>query len=233
MELITFAMLAIFIGMRHGLDGDHVAAIADMVGSEKKRRRQLSLGIMYALGHGAIVFFIGLLSIYVGAKMPASAQSYLELSVSVTLIVLGAIILLSIFQSKQDYKYKSRLEIVMQYIRKVTGSQNKEDSSLTKFGIIGAFIIGIIHGIGVESPTQIAVVSHAAGFGSVSGATAQLVLFVVGLLFSTICVTFLFTWGFMKASIKKGFYIVLGCITGFYSVGLGVYMMAELLKGGF
>lgn len=38
MELMTFAVLAIFIGMRHGLDGDHVAAIADMVGSERRRK---------------------------------------------------------------------------------------------------------------------------------------------------------------------------------------------------
>ncbi|RXY99872.1 cytochrome c biogenesis protein CcdA [Fictibacillus sp. S7] len=232
MELMTFAVLAIFIGMRHGLDGDHVAAIADMVGSERRRKRQLTLGVMYALGHGAIVFLIGLLSIYVGAKLPEGAQSYLELAVSVTLIILGLIIILSIFQRKKDYEYKSRLMIVMDYIRKLTGSK-KETSDLTKFGIISAFIIGVIHGIGVESPTQIAAVTQAAGLGSVTGATMQLVLFVIGLLASTICVTFLFTWGFMKASMKKGFYIVLGSVTGVYSVGLGLYMMAELLKGGF
>lgn len=85
----------------------------------------------------------------------------------------------------------------------------------------------------MESPTQIAPVTQAAGLGSVTGATMRLVLFVIGLLASTICVTFLFTWGFMKASMKKGFYIVLGSVTGVYSVGLGLYMMAELLKGGF
>lgn len=233
MEVITFSLLAIFIGIRHGLDGDHVAAIADMVGSEKKRRRQLSLGIMYALGHGSIVFCIGLLSIYVGAKMPSGAQSYLELAVSITLIVLGLVIMLSIFQRRGDYEYKGRFEILLDYIRRMTGSKNHSDEKLTKFGVVGAFIIGIIHGIGVESPTQIAVVSHAAGFGSITGATAQLVLFVVGLLFSTICVTFLITWGFMKANMKKGFFVVLGSITGLYSVGLGIYMMLELLKGGF
>ncbi|WP_102776555.1 hypothetical protein [Alteribacillus bidgolensis] len=55
MEFISFAMLAGFIGMKHGIDGDHVAAIADMVGAEKKRQKQVSLGLMYAIGHGFIV----------------------------------------------------------------------------------------------------------------------------------------------------------------------------------
>lgn len=35
-KLFTFALLAILLGMKHGVDGDHVAAIADMVGSEEK-----------------------------------------------------------------------------------------------------------------------------------------------------------------------------------------------------
>lgn len=78
MEFMTYAMLAIFLGMRHGMDSDHVAAIADMVGSESHRKKQVSLGIMYAFGHGLIVFFMGLIAIFIGFHLPAQAVRLVE-----------------------------------------------------------------------------------------------------------------------------------------------------------
>ena len=45
MEFITFALLAVLIGMRHGMDGDHVAAIADMVGSEQQKENKCLLAL--------------------------------------------------------------------------------------------------------------------------------------------------------------------------------------------
>jgi high-affinity nickel permease len=234
MELLTFALLAILIGMRHGLDSDHVAAIADMVGSEVHRKRQISLGVMYAIGHGIIVLIIGLLTLYVGTRLPENAQNMLEVLVSITLLLLGGFILFSIIKSKKDYEFKSRFKIMYEFLLKLTKKLGRKEIKVSPIGlgIAGAFIIGIIHGIGVESPTQIAVITSAVGFNDTTAATAQLVLFVIGLLVSTICMTFLLSWGFMKAKFKRKLYIVLGSITGIYSIGLGVSMLLELFKGG-
>lgn len=234
MEFLTFAFLAVLIGMRHGVDGDHVAAIADMVGSEKKRRKQVSLGIMYAFGHGLIVLIIGLLSIYIGLKLPQSTLMLLEMLVGLTLIVLGCFILYSIFHQKTDYEYKSRLKILYDFISKKVNrkKENGKNYSPVTFGIIGAFIIGVIHGIGVESPTQIAVLTNAVGVNNFTAAMMQLGLFVLGLLLSTVGITFCLSWGFMKARFKRKLFLVLGSITGIYSLGLGCLMLVEIVKGG-
>lgn len=236
MEFIMFALLAVFIGMRHGMDGDHVAAIADMVGSEQRKKRQLTLGVMYALGHGMIVMVIGVLFIYIGLQLPDTTKQVLEMLVSFTLIVLGIYIIWSIFQQKKDYEYKSRLRIVAEFIS-VLGSKLKSGTktthlSPTKFGAIGALIIGILHGIGVESPTQIAIISNAIGLDNITIALLQLTLFVIGLLIATIGITFCLSWGFMKARVKDSLFLLLGSITGVYSLGLGIFMLVELLKGG-
>ncbi|PLT33175.1 High-affinity nickel-transporter [Bacillus sp. V5-8f] len=236
MGLITFAFLAVMIGMRHGIDGDHVAAIADMVGSEKQKRRQLSLGIMYAFGHGMIVLIMGLITIFIGVELPVATRSFLEVLVSLTLIILGLFILFSLLQQRSEYEYKSRLKIVYEFIatffsKRKTGSKNKSLSSI-KLGIVSAFVIGIIHGIGVESPTQIALLTNAAGLNNYTAATSQLILFVVGLLISTVAITICLTWGFLKARIKNRLYIILGSITGLYSLGLGTTLLIEFLKGG-
>jgi high-affinity nickel permease len=234
MELLTFAFLAILIGMRHGLDSDHVAAIADMVGSENRKKRQLSLGVTYAIGHGIIVLIIGLLTLYVGTKLPEQAQNMLEVLVGITLLILGGFILFSIIKSKKDYEFKSRFTIMYEFLLKISKKVGGKEIKVSPIGlgITGAFLIGIIHGIGVESPTQIAVITSAVGFNDTAAATAQLVLFVIGLLVSTICVTFLLSWGFLKAQHKRKLYIVLGSVTGLYSIGLGISMLLELVKGG-
>lgn len=233
MEILTFALLAILIGIRHGMDGDHLAAIADMVGTETKKKRQITLGVMYAFGHGLIVLFIGLITIFLGSRIPLGTQNILEVLVSLTLIILGAIILSSIFQRKKDYEYKSRIAIFSEFILKlINKSSNEKKLSPVTLAIIGAFVVGIIHGVGVESPTQIAIISNAVGLDNVTIATIHLTLFVVGLLVSTILVTFLFSFGFIKAKLKRNLYLFLGTITGAYSIGLGLYMIFEITKGG-
>ncbi|MCM3601308.1 High-affinity nickel-transporter [Robertmurraya korlensis] len=236
MEFIMFALLAVFIGMRHGIDGDHVAAIADMVGSEQRKKKQLTLGVMYAIGHGMIVMVIGVLFIYIGLQLPEATKQVLEMLVSFTLILLGVFIIWSIFQQKKDYEYKSRLRIVVEFFHnltsKVTSSTKSNPLSPTKLGAIGAFIIGILHGIGVESPTQIAIISNAMGLDNITVALIQLTLFVIGLLVATIGMTFCLSWGFMKARVKDRLFLLLGTVTGTYSLGLGIFMMVELVKGG-
>jgi high-affinity nickel permease len=235
MELITFALLAILIGMRHGMDGDHVAAIADMVGGEEQKRKQVSLGIMYALGHGIIVLIVGLITIFIGAELPHTTRQLMEVLVSLTLIILGGFILYSLLRHRKEYEYKSRLKIVYESIAKLMSKMKlgmqKKSLSTIQLGIASAFVIGIIHGIGVESPTQIALLSNAVGLDNLTAATIQLMLFVLGLLISTVCITFFLSWGFLKARLKRQLYIVMGSVTGMYSLGLGISMLVEFWKG--
>lgn len=236
MGIVTYSLLAILIGMRHGMDGDHVAALADMVGSEKKKRKQLSLGLMYAFGHSSIVLLIGLISIFIGLELSEGTRQALEGLVSVTLIVLGSYMLFSVFNQKEEYEYKSRVQIVFDFfgkINKKTSLKEKDQRlSTIQFGIVSAFIIGVIHGIGVESPTQIALLTNVLGDNSFTGATFQLILFVIGLLMSTILISVVLTWGFMKARLRKILFLGLGSLTGVYSLWLGITMMVEIWKGG-
>ncbi|SDH46588.1 high-affinity nickel-transport protein [Alteribacillus bidgolensis] len=80
----------------------------------------------------------------------------------------------------------------------------------------------------MESPTQLAIITNAAGVHNMTAALLQLTLFVIGLLISTILITILLSWGFLKASIKKKVYIIFGSVTGIYSISLGAWMAVEL-----
>lgn len=227
MEVFTFSFLAISLGVRHGMDADHLAAIADMIGAEKQKQRQVRLGIMYSFGHGLVVLIIGLIAISLGTYLPDGVSVALELLVGISLNLLGAMILYSLFQQKSSYEYKSRLTILYESMLKMFRKNRAESNKLSPvgIGIVGAFMIGIIHGIGVETPTQIMVITSAVGLDQFSASLMQLLLFVVGLLISTILFTYLASWGFMKAQFKHKLFLALGLITGIYSVGLGMFII--------
>jgi high-affinity nickel permease len=221
-EIFAFTSFAILIGFRHGMDSDHIAAITDMVGAEKERNQQVRMGMMYAVGHGLIVLVLGLLAILVGTHLPTRLLDSMEMVVGVSLAVLGSYILYSLLRSKNDYQHRSRWEIAYQGMRKIFPWKTP---NLTKFGMVGSFSVGILHGIGAETPTQVLMLSHSAGLHNLSLSIVQLLLFVIGLLMATGLVTFLASWGFMRARFKQAAYLVLGAITGIYSVVLGVRMI--------
>jgi nickel/cobalt transporter (NiCoT) family protein len=60
-SIIGLGVLAYFLGLRHGFDADHIAAI-DNVTRKLRRdgRRSLTIGLYFALGHSAIVILLAL-----------------------------------------------------------------------------------------------------------------------------------------------------------------------------
>jgi high-affinity nickel permease len=49
--IAAVAATGLFLGARHGLDWDHVTALADLVGSQGQRgRRSLALAFWYCVG---------------------------------------------------------------------------------------------------------------------------------------------------------------------------------------
>ena len=227
LEILSFTFFAILIGFRHGMDSDHVAAIADMVGAEKQRKRQLQMGVMYALGHGAIVLVIGMLAVMIVSKLPDSILHAMEFLVGLSLLVLGGYILWSIFQQKEAYEYQSRWELIIQVVARMFRIKTNR-AQIQKMGILSAFCIGILHGIGAETPTQVMLIGSSVGLDNFFFASIQILLFTVGLLCATVLVTYATSWGFMKAALKRRVQLLLGTVTGGYSLVLGFMIIQSM-----
>src|ERR1700730_8906623 len=76
-------------GFRHGIDWDHIAALTDITSSQETSRRSMLFATLYALGHGLVVFVLGLGAILLSARLPKSVDGVMEHVVGATLIVLG------------------------------------------------------------------------------------------------------------------------------------------------
>jgi cytochrome c biogenesis protein CcdA len=85
-----------------------------------------------------------------------------------------------------------------------------------------AFLVGMLHGIGAETPTQILIFTAAAGAGGRAAGIAVLVAFIVGLVTSNSVITVGSAFGFLRASKNFALYATVAVITGIFSLVLGV-----------
>ncbi len=85
-----------------------------------------------------------------------------------------------------------------------------------------AFTIGMIHGIGAETPTQVGLFLFAAGVGGTTLAAIGMLVFVLGL-FITNTIVCAASIGVFASSVRRPmFYRGLAAITATYSLVLGV-----------
>ena len=227
MEWLSLLLFSGVLGVRHGFDPDHVAAITDMVGSHQRVKRGMTLGFMYAAGHGLVVLLIGLLAIYAGRTLPESLVRGTEFLVGVSLVVLGALILRSLVKERGNYQYTSRWQLAYELVQRVLkkGAVPADGWKKLQIGLIGAMVIGVVHGLGAETPTQLVVIGHSSQVGNLLMSGGILLTFVVGLLLSTSAVSLITTWGFFKARSMRLLNLAMGAAAGGYSLFLGVQIM--------
>ena len=100
---VALISTGLLLGLRHGIDWDHIAAISDLASTQQKRSRALGMGTLYAIGHAAIVMTLGIMAIWFGTILPRWIDRYLEILVGITLL------LLSIWLCWTMVRYKGKL----------------------------------------------------------------------------------------------------------------------------
>ena len=88
-----------------------------------------------------------------------------------------------------------------------------------------AFGIGMIHGIGAETPTQVLIFVTAAGAGGKMSGLVLLAAFLVGLLSANSAVALAGTFGFLGATRNFRLYVAVSCITALFSLVIGTIFL--------
>lgn len=252
-------------GLRHGIDWDHIAAIADITSSQEDRGRALWFGTLYALGHATVVFALGVLAIVAGDFLPASIDEVMGRVVGVTLIALGIYVVVSLVRHGRDFRLRSRWMLVFSGIRRGVrwareragerapaavaepalspsagvdpalwhhghhgrpghhhhGDPEPDDTSMT-YGTATSVGMGMIHGVGAETPTQVLIFLAAAGAGGPLVGVVVLLAFIVGLLASNSLITLGSAYGFLSASRNFAVYATVGLVVALFSLVVGV-----------
>ncbi len=275
-----FALLTIgLVGFRHGFDVDHIAAISDIAAGASSRRRALYLSTFYALGHGLVVFVLGVAVAAAGGFLPASIDEVMGRVVGATLVALGLYVLYSLARRGTDLGIPSRGGLVLAVVRRLrtwlvggttqeiviehehehshadAGAHHHEvgrqaahtevpagqrvaiaashshhhthrvlepRDPFAGYSSAAVFGIGMIHGVGAETPTQLLVLVTAAGVAHLGQGTLVVAAFVVGLIAANTLLATAAAFSLSRSRRVPRLYGAIAALSGVFSIGLGL-----------
>jgi high-affinity nickel-transport protein len=183
---------AAVLGFRHGLDYDHIAAITDISSMQAKARDAMRFGLLYVGGHATTVALLGVLAVTFRLSLPPSSDRWAERLVGLTLLTLGLYVLGTFFRpSTHSHGPRTRITLLVNgllwvywRLSRIFGGTRVEAPQIFKegYGTSSTFLVGVIHGLGAETPTQLMLFLMAANLGGTAAGLLGLLMFVVGLL---------------------------------------------------
>jgi high-affinity nickel-transport protein len=192
----------------------------------------IRLGTLYALGHGAVVIALGIAALSFGALLPEWLDPIMSRIVGLTLIGLGAWVLYSVVRYARDgesFRLRSRWMLVFDGARyswrrlqaRLHGHEHTEPLEMSSYGPRTAIGVGMIHGIGAETGTQVLLIAAVGGAASSGLGLPMLLAFVLGLLISNFGIVVLTSVGFVASQTRDRIYVVVGLVAGLFSLVLG------------
>jgi high-affinity nickel-transport protein len=103
--------------------------------------------------------------------------------------------------------------------------KHPEPDAFMNYGARTAFVVGMVHGVGAETPTQLVIFLTAAGTSGKAAGVAVLASFILGLLSSNTMITLGSSYGFMRASQNWKIYVTVAVLTGVFSLVIGTLFL--------
>jgi hypothetical protein len=282
---IGVLLTGLVLGIRHGIDWDHIAAITDITSTTAAagaaegahaeqhqtvtgahhghggavelrahdagpgaatiapafrgeaiggtRWEAIRLGMLYALGHGAVVIALGIAALSFGALLPEWLDPIMGRVVGATLVGLGLWVLYSVYRyavGGEAFHLRSRWMLVFDGVRygwrrmqsRLHGHEHVEPLEMSSYGNRTAFGVGMIHGVGAETGTQVLLIAAVGGAAAAGLGIPMLLAFVVGLLISNLAIVLVSTVGFVASQTRERIYVAVGLVAGIFSLVLGL-----------
>ncbi len=207
------------------------------------QRRAMFLGSLYAIGHGTVVTVLGLLALLAAEFLPSWIDPLMERVVGVTLVLLAGYLFYSLyryFRGSGEFRLRSRWMLIFAGLRNVLNwawarvrgeREHAHVHGVDQYGPKTAYTVGLIHGIGAETGTQVLIIATAVGAGTKLMGVGALLFFVAGLLISNSFVTVATAAGFVSARRRQLVYVLAGLLAAVFSLAIGLIFLFE--AGGF
>jgi len=225
---------AVLLGFRHGLDYDHIAAISDISSVQSQPRDAMRYGLLYVAGHAATVAVLGTAAVAFRMALPPASDLWAERLVGLTLVALGFYVLGTFFRpSSHSHGPRTRITLLINGIlwiywrlSLIFGGSRAEAPQVFKngYGTTSTLLVGVIHGLGAETFTQVSLFLAAASLGGVAGLLG-LLMFIVGLLAMNTLMCAAATGLFSATLARPNALRALSLLTSVYSIVVGTIFL--------
>jgi ABC-type nickel/cobalt efflux system permease component RcnA len=206
--------VAVLLGLRHATDPDHIAAVSTLVanGRDRATRRAGELGLAWGLGHALTLFAFGLPILLLDSYLPERAQQAAETAIAVVIVYLAVRLLVRWRRGAFHEHVHTHGDVDHSHVH--VGHSHRHAR-----GRLGAFGIGLVHGMGGSAGVGILLV---ASIESTALSVASLALLAV---FTAVSMTVL-SGGFGRALVTRpvaGAFAGVAPVLGTASLAFGVW----------
>jgi high-affinity nickel-transport protein len=179
---------------------------------------------------------LGIAALSFGALLPDWLDPLMGRVVGLTLLALGAWVLYSVYRYARvgdAFRLRSRWMLVFDGVRflwrrfqaRLHGHEHVEPLEMSSYGPRTAFGVGMIHGIGAETGSQVLLIAAVGGAASAGLGLPMLLAFVIGLLLSNLAIVIISSVGFVASQTRERIYVAVGGVAGVFSLVIGAIFL--------
>lgn len=224
-------LIGLLLGLRHASDPDHLAAVTTLIASEKEHRQARKAGWMgfcWGLGHGTTLVILGLPLVLFNRLLPERLGQIAEVAIGVVIVALAARLLLrwrrGVFHV-HTHRHGEGLPHRHVHSHK-EGKSHEHGHAVPHRGPLGAYGIGLVHGIGGSGGLTLLLLST---ISSQSAAAMALLIFVAGTAVSMALLSTVFGLAIAGGPVARNFDRV-APVLGVLSMAFGIWYALGALE---
>jgi ABC-type nickel/cobalt efflux system permease component RcnA len=155
--LVLVIAVAILLGLRHATDPDHLAAVTTLIASTERRARDAArLGLAWGAGHALTLFALGVPIVLYRAYLPETVQRGAETAIGFLIAGLAVWLLVRWRRGAFHAHAHAHAGHSHSHLHSHSAEPHGHVRSRTP---LGAFAVGLLHGIGGSAGVGILLVS--------------------------------------------------------------------------
>jgi len=219
--------LGFLLGLKHATDADHLAAISTIVTERKSLYGSALIGGWWGLGHTISLLGVGIFVLLLNFQISEQTERKLEFAVGIMLILLGLNVIRKLVSGGQLH-FHAHAHGERAHAHPHLHEFGKEDELHTHHAFSfspRAVVIGMVHGLAGSAALMLLVIPT---INSQLIGLLYIIIFGVGSIGGMMLMSFLVGLPFQITALRfNRFNLLLQCIAGLLSVGLGLLIIYE------
>ncbi|VAX13484.1 Nickel transporter UreH [hydrothermal vent metagenome] len=228
----SLLLIGLFLGMRHAMEADHVAAVASLTSRNQSLAHTIKQGAVWGMGHTITLFLFGSVVIFMDTVIPADFAKGLEMAVGLMLVLLGADVLRRVIRDRIHFhSHQHENGHVHFHVHSHAGESPSQHDALSHThqhpcGFpFRALMVGMMHGMAGSAAVIVL------ALGTVSSPLQGLLyilIFGVGSIFGMALLSVIISFPMRLSAARLTWaHNSLQVLVGMMTIGLGIFVLYE------